>query len=58
MKKILMGFLAVLFVAVGLSKIADLFDTSIKENAVESERSIAANGRPGLESAEKGKGKS
>jgi len=47
MKKIFMGFLAVLFVAVGLPKIADLFDTSIKENAVESERSIASNGGTG-----------
>ena len=43
MKKILMGFLAVLFVAAGLPKIADLLDASMKENAVESERSIAGN---------------
>ena len=54
MKKILIGFLAVLFVAVGLPKIADMLDASIKGNSAESERSIAANGRPSSSSEKPG----
>lgn len=45
MKKLLVGFWATLFFSLGLPKIADMFDTLIKENAVESERNLAANGR-------------
>jgi hypothetical protein len=45
MKKLLVGFWATLFFSLGLPKIADMFDTLIIEKAIESDRSIAANGR-------------
>ena len=57
MKKILISFWVMVFVALGLTKIADLFDTSIKKSAVESERSIASNGRPESSDPDRSKSK-
>ena len=47
MKKLLIGTLVILLTAVGFQKLADSLDTSIKSKAVESERTIAANGDGG-----------
>lgn len=47
MKKLLIGMLAIICSVIGFQKMADKFDVTIKNNAIDSERNIATNGRNG-----------
>ena len=44
MKNLFIGILAILSTIFGLEKLADSFDTTVKEKAIKSERQIAGNG--------------
>ncbi len=44
MKKLLIGMLAIICSVIGFQKMADKFDVTIKNNAIDSERNIASNG--------------
>jgi hypothetical protein len=57
MKKLLIGTLAIMFSILGLQKLADTLDTAVKGKAVESERTIAANGGFSTNGSDKGKTK-
>lgn len=61
MKKLLIGALAIVLSAFGFQKLADTLDTEIKSKAIESERTIAANGGAGgggiSAAGDKGRGK-
>ena len=44
MKKLLISMLAIICSVIGFQKMADKFDVTIKNNAIDSERNIATNG--------------
>ncbi len=53
MKKLFIGMLAIICSVIGFQKMADKFDVTIKNNAIDSERNIATNSRNGSVKKEK-----